>query len=286
MFPTKQIDNVERVQEHVRRHAHVHNMLASDDQFAGGIGWCAFDYNTHADFGSGDRICYHGVSDIFRMPKAAAGFYKSQCDPSDEVVLEPAFSWAIGDQSEGGGPRPLLICSNCDQLKLYVGGELAAELEPDRERFGNLQHPPFYTDRLRGTWGAKWHDLRIDGYLNGEQVVSRTLSAGGVDRLFHLTSDDAALNGDGSDMTRVVFRVTDEHGNPRPFSTGVIQLLVEGPGQIVGDNPFALIGGAGAVWLRAAETAKGGTVTLMARHPCLGAKTLHFQVNGVPKEAC
>ena len=70
--------------------------LASDPQYAGGIGWCAFDYNTHANFGSGDRICYHGVSDIFREPKPAAGFYKSQCDPEEEVVLEPAFHLGSG----------------------------------------------------------------------------------------------------------------------------------------------------------------------------------------------
>ena len=44
--------------------------LASDPRYAGGIGWCAFDYNTHSNFGAGDRICYHGVTDIFREPKA------------------------------------------------------------------------------------------------------------------------------------------------------------------------------------------------------------------------
>ena len=36
---------------------------------AGCIAWCLFDYNTHKDFGSGDRICYHGISDMFRIPK-------------------------------------------------------------------------------------------------------------------------------------------------------------------------------------------------------------------------
>ena len=68
MFSTKRSDNVERVAEHVTRHARVHDQLASDNRYAGGTGWCAFDYNTHHNFGSGDHICYHGVSDIFRIP--------------------------------------------------------------------------------------------------------------------------------------------------------------------------------------------------------------------------
>ena len=99
-YPTKNIDSMERLREHTIRHARVHDQLASNPQYAGGIGWCAFDYNTHANFGSGDRICYHGVSDIFREPKPAAGFYKSQCEPEEEIVLEPTFHWARNDESD------------------------------------------------------------------------------------------------------------------------------------------------------------------------------------------
>jgi beta-galactosidase len=120
MFPTKRNDNVDRVMEHALRHARVHNQLASDDRYAGGIGWCAFDYNTHANFGSGDKICYHGVTDIFRILKPAGQFYRSQCDPKEEVVLEPCFNWSQGDQSEGGGIRHAVIVSNCDHLKIHV----------------------------------------------------------------------------------------------------------------------------------------------------------------------
>jgi beta-galactosidase len=96
MYPTKRNDNVERITEHTMRHARIHNQLASDKKYAGGLGWCAFDYNTHCNFCSSDRICYHGVSDIFRIPKPAAGFYKSQCDPKEEIVLEPAFRLGAG----------------------------------------------------------------------------------------------------------------------------------------------------------------------------------------------
>ena len=289
MYPTKHIDNVERVQEHVRRHAHIHHLLGEDPQYAGGIGWCAFDYNTHADFGSGDRICYHGVSDIFRIAKPAAGFYKSQCDPAEEIVLEPAFHWAIGDRSGGGGPGggPLhgaLICSNCDHLKLYVGDRLTAEADPDREHFGNLPHPPFLISNLRGTWGQAWEDLRIEGYLDGKLVVTRTMSGRGVDRQFHLAVDDVELLADASDATRVVFRVTDEFGNTRPFATGAVHLQVEGPAQIIGENPFALTGGVGAVWLRTTEQA--GTMRLTATHPVLGPQTVELRSVPVPPEPC
>ena len=143
-YPTKTIDNIERLTEHTIRHARIHDQLASNPQYAGGIGWCAFDYNTHADFGSGDRICYHGVTDIFREPKPAAGFYKSQCDPAEEVVLEPAFHWARGDESIGF--TTAVVCSNCDHLKFYVADKLVAEADPDRTTFPHLRYAPFQAD--------------------------------------------------------------------------------------------------------------------------------------------
>ena len=58
-----------------------------------------------------------------------------------------------------------------------------------------------------------------------------------------------------SDATRVVLAVTDAFGNFRPFATGAIQLSIVGPGEIVGENPFSLSGGAGAVWVKAKEAA-------------------------------
>ena len=69
MFPTKVLDNEEQLVEHALLHARVHSLAMGRPDIAGVIGWCAFDYATHIEFGSGDRICYHGVMDIFRMPK-------------------------------------------------------------------------------------------------------------------------------------------------------------------------------------------------------------------------
>jgi len=272
-YPTKTIDSVERLTEHTLRHARVHDQLASNPQYAGGIGWCAFDYNTHDNFGSGDRICYHGVTDIFREPKPAAGFYKSQCDPEEEVVLEPAFHWAKGDQSVGFSKA--VVCSNCDHLKFYVGEELIAEVDPDRVQFPHLRYAPFVTEI--GEHTRHWGDLRIDGFIQGKQVISKKYSGKGVDQKFSLVADDLSLVGDGADTTRVVLAVTDEYGAIRPFANDAITLELDGPGEILGDNPFALIGGTGAIWIRTKEQA--GVIHLRGHHPVLGKQEIQITVS-------
>jgi beta-galactosidase len=281
MFSTKRFDNVSRVAEHVIRHARVHNQLASSDGYAGGIGWCAFDYNTHSNFGSGDHICYHGVSDIFRIPKPAAYFYKSQCDPEEEIVLEAGFFWSSGDKSEAGGPGKVPILSNCDRLKIYYAGVLKQELEPDRQTFQYLKYPPFQID-LGNLPHRPWGDLRIEGYIKGHLAKALTLSGSGKDADLKVLPDDTQLTGDGRDATRVVLMVTDEYGNIRPFASAAISFSLTGPGELIGENPFALAGGAGAVWVRAREAQ--GTIRLTAKHPYLGERSVEIRVEAAPPE--
>jgi beta-galactosidase len=280
MYPTKRNDNIERITEHAMRHARVHNQLAGDKQFAGGIGWCAFDYNTHSNFCSGDRICYHGVADIFRIPKPSAGIYLAQQPPEKRVVLEPAFDWSRGDRDESFNVA--FIASNCEQVKIYIGKRLVADITPDRKNFPYLAYPPFITnirDGLRGGWG----DLTIEGYVGGKLMITKKMSGLGADKQLLVEPDDAELNGDGLDMTRVVLRVTDEYGAARPFANAAVALKIEGPGEIVGENPFALFGGVGAVWVRTKEIA--GVISLTATHPVLGAKTVEIKVKAVPVPA-
>jgi beta-galactosidase len=80
-------------------------------------------------------------------------------------------------------------------------------------------------------------------------------------------------------MTRVVFRVADEFGNTRPFAQAAIQFSIEN-GEIVGDNSFALVGGVGAIWIKATE--KPGTIRLTAKHARLGTKTVQINARQPP----
>jgi len=89
--------------------------------------------------------------------------------------------------------------------------------------------------------------------------------------------------GDGSDCTRVLLRVTDEFGNTQQFGSGAVSLAIEGPGEIVGENPFGLVGGAGAIWIKA--KAESGVIHLTAKHQYLPAQKIQIDVSSTPSEA-
>lgn len=149
MYPAKRFDNEERLAEHARRHAAVVDAAASTKSVSGAIGWCAFDYNTHKDFGSGDRICYHGVSDMFRIPKYAAALYASQRDPAEGVVLEAACIFAKGERC-AATLLPIDIYTNCDEVALWRGGKRIGSFLPDRGTWPHLRHPPVVVRDLVG----------------------------------------------------------------------------------------------------------------------------------------
>jgi beta-galactosidase len=167
-----------------------------------------------------------------------------------------------------------LVCSNCDHLKFYIGDQLVTEVDPDRVQFPHLVHAPFTADL--GRLAQNWGDLRIEGYLNGKLAIVKALSGKGIDQKFLLLPDDTKLNADGADTTRVVLRVTDEFGAVRPFANDAIRFELQGPAEIIGDNPFALIGGTGAIWIRAKEQA--GNVRLTATHPLLGTQQVQIEL--------
>jgi len=124
--------------------------------------------------------------------------------------------------------------------------------------------------------------LKIEGYIKDKLVITRTLSGNGTDDVLSVKPDDVELDGDGRDMTRVVLAVLDSGGNMRPFATGAIQLSLTGPGQIVGENPFSLSGGAGAIWVKSKEAS--GTIRLEAKHQYLGTQAVEIRVRPVEKE--
>lgn len=145
MFPTKSFDPWEKRQEHALRHARVQNAAASDGEISGCFGWVMFDYPTHKDFGSGDRVCYHGVMDAFRNPKLAAALYASQGDKTP--VLEIGSPMDIGDYP-AGNIGDIWAFTNAEEVALYKNDRFVASFRT--KGWDGLPHGPVAIDDTIG----------------------------------------------------------------------------------------------------------------------------------------
>ena len=147
MFPTKSFDDEEHRLEHALRHARVLDAVASHPEICGSFGWCFFDYNTHKDFGSGDRICYHGVTDMFRNKKLASAIYMAQSE--GDAVLEVSSSMEIGEHPACVRGN-VWIFTNADSVKMYKNGRFIKEYKPKSREFSHLVSSPILIDDYIG----------------------------------------------------------------------------------------------------------------------------------------
>ncbi len=157
MYPTKSFDWEEHRMEHAMRHANVLNAVAGHKDIAGSFGWCMADYNTHKDFGSGDRICYHGVMDMFRNPKMAADIYA--CQQEKEIHLSVTSTMDIGEHP-GCNRGNTWILSNADSVKMYKNNRFIKEYSGSAKEYQNLLHGPILIDDYIGDAIAENEDFK------------------------------------------------------------------------------------------------------------------------------
>lgn len=157
MYPTKAFDWEEHRAEHAIRHANVLNQVALEPDIAGSFGWCMADYNTHKDFGSGDRICYHGVMDMFRNPKLAADIYA--CQQENEPVLSLTSSMDIGEHP-GCNRGDTWILTNADSVRMYKNERFIKEYRKEDSPYKGLKHGPLLIDDFIGDAIEKNEDFK------------------------------------------------------------------------------------------------------------------------------
>lgn len=169
MYSTKTFDWEEHRTEHALRHARVLNDVNEQQDIAGSFGWCMFDYNTHKDFGSGDRICYHGVMDMFRNPKLASVVY--ECQQEEHPVLELSSSMDIGEHP-GCNRGETYIFSNADKVRMYKNDKFIKEYKASDSPFSYLKHGPIIIDDYIGD------ALKAEGFKKKqEELVKKALNA-------------------------------------------------------------------------------------------------------------
>lgn len=199
MFPARTFDPEENRLEQALRHSNVLDAALGEEGIAGAIGWCFADYNTHGEFGSGDRICYHGVCDMFRNPKLSAYVYAASRE--GEPFIKVSSSMDPGEHPAENRGR-IYIFTNCDKVKMYKDGILIKEYTHNADIYQNLKNAPiliddFIGDRLEKEekFDAKQADL-IKYALNfmatgGEKMpFGKKIKLGFAMNRLNLTSDD------------------------------------------------------------------------------------------------
>ena len=282
IYPTRPTDGVQRQTQHALIHASVQGKSLERKDAMGAIGWCAFDYHTHGDNGSGDKICYHGVMSAFRTPKYAAHFYRSQVDPKTEIVLEPATLLARGEPDDGM-VIPFVVFTNCDYIEVELYGKNIGRFYPSLN-YGGLKHPPVIVDNNPGTWRDTWLAGTVIGFIGGTEVARRTYSPDAYLQDLEVRPDDLELHTTVTDATRIVCRFCDQLGNALPLYNGILQIETAGDVAVIGPTTVATVGGSIAFWVQTRPSAHTGeaSVTITAANTNIPAKIVRLALSPDP----
>ena len=276
-YPTKQFDNEFVRDEHARRHADILARTFLKNDSLGSIGWCAFDYNTHGDYGAGDKICYHGIFDMFRIPKYAAYVYRTQKSPEEELLMLPITAFSRGEKPLYG-IMPFLVLTNCDYIEVFMYGKSLGYFYPSNRFFG-LPHPPIEVDvDVDVFWNDVWQDGKIVGYLDGKPVSEyKFLRDPHLDG-FTVTQDDAVISSSEVDTARFEVRFVDQLGHVCTFYNGVIEIETEGDIEVIGPKFLAPTGGQIAFWVKSVPTGKDSTAKVRVKAPALNYPDQEFEI--------
>lgn len=273
MFPTKAFDCEDHRTEHALRHARVLDSVASYEDISGSFGWCMADYNTHKDFGSGDRICYHGVLVMFRNPKIAAAVYASQ--QGKEVVLEVGSGMDIGEHPASRRGE-VWIFSNADSVRMYKNDRFLKEYIPKNNKFPHLKNSPISIDDYIGDWGGTATQYRFEAIKDGKVVKVVRKTTMDKPNIKVNVSKTVLEEKNSYDVAAIRIQAVDENENTLYYCSEALKLSVEGPIQLIGPDMVPLRGGMSGTYVK--TTGEQGEAVLTISNPQLGEVKVKFEV--------
>lgn len=253
MFPTtrgernrSKRNGSNRELDQARRHM---EMISQANKIANNYGiasWCGYDYNTYHN--SQEAIARHGICDLFRIPKFSYFWHQSE-------FTEKPMAYIVRENSESA-----VVFTNAAKARLFAGSTKAnmkeiATQAPDK---GLTVDHPFITFSIP----ADTNFIKAEA-LNGNKVVATAQwSEPGRPAQLKIESEKRALKADGSDLIRLQVSVLDENGMIVEKEVSPLSFTIEGPGQLIGENPVYLIAGQHIILVQAGF--KTGTLTVKA----------------------
>ncbi|MEH0153370.1 glycoside hydrolase family 2 TIM barrel-domain containing protein [Limibacter armeniacum] len=210
--------------------------------------WLMFDYNR----GYANDIESSGISDIFRIPKFAHDFYKSQ-RPADQKVhhgmVEQGPMVSIASHWNQESETTVRVFSNCEEVALYLNGALVEKKKPTVNAMSDqLQAPPFEFDLQEFKAG----ELEAKGYINGEVVATDVVTTAGEVANLAVSIDYSGipLSNEKQDLVFVYAKAVDSNGNYNAEFEGEVKFELEGKGMLIGQNPVKAEAGIASILYR------------------------------------
>jgi len=237
--------------------AHNDNLI---NPHLGDANWLMFDYNR----GYSPDIESSGIMDIFRLPKFAYYFYRSQDKPSisttdydNNPTVKIASYWnSVSDYQN------LKVYSNCDEVALYLNNKLIERKTYKKDNISEqLSFPPNIFNIKKYEAGQ----LKAVGYINNKAVNQDVISTAGKPAYVKLTYDRSgkSLKADGADAVFVYATIYDAKGNPVFESDASVRFIIKGNGKLIGQNPIKAEAGIATILLQAGNMST--SITLDAR---------------------
>jgi beta-galactosidase len=222
----------------------------------GDANWLMFDYNR----GYAADIEASGISDIFRIPKFAYYFYKSQLDASASSPFNKPIIY-IANYWNDSAFKTVKVYSNCDEVALYRNGKLIAKQKPDTDiNSTHLKHPPFTFDLSNYIPG----ELKAVGYINNKIAIAGVQKTPGKSSALKLKADISGrqLQPGKNDVVFVYASITDASGTTVPEATTEVKFSVTGDATIEGVSTISAEAGIATILVKAGK--KKGVVKITA----------------------
>lgn len=250
--------------EFTKSFASVVDYYYGNEYCLGGFAWSMFDYNNEVNYTKTDNVFYSGLYDIFRLEKMPSYFYKSQKDNTEPMVY-------IANYWTENSPSTVTVMSNCDEVELYVNGNLIEKKTPNL--YMNLPHPMYEFANVNFEDG----ELTAIGYINGKEVARYTRNTPKDAIKLVLTPDYSSIIADGSDFATVRIDLVDENGTILPYADNEVTISVTGNGRFIGEEKIKLEGGSSAFFV-ASNYMETGKITCTVSADGVESATCEIEV--------
>lgn len=211
----------------------------------GHANWLMFDYNR----GYADDLEASGISDIFRIPKFANYFYRSQKAPDADAFSKPMVY--IASNWDKNASLEIKVYSNAEEVALYLNDRLISKQKPEVTYVSDaLSFPPFIFELPSFVSGT----LRAVAFVNGRQVDEHSRTTPKAAQKIKLKLDESGkpLVPGFDDIVFVYAKILDENNNLVADATNDISFLVENNqnAEIIGPHKINAEAGIATMLLR------------------------------------